>query len=211
MVCKSGDRYGRLTLLSSFVERSRRYWLCRCDCGNEKVILQQSLPSGNTKSCGCLSVEKRFRHGGYYLPEYSVWAGMKSRCHRSKDRAFKYYGGRGIRVCERWRESFKNFLDDMGRRPSPKHSLDRIDFNGNYEPVNCRWLENSEQNYNKRSNRLITFRGETLTETEWRKRLGFGVGLIRQRLAKGWTVEKALTTPSAQQNKAREETEIAFA
>ena len=196
MVCKSGDKFGRLTLLHSFVENGRRKWLCRCNCGNEKIILQQSLPGGNTKSCGCLRVERNFVHGGYYLPEYGIWAGMKNRCCRPKSRDYEFYGGRGIIVCERWMNSFQNFYADMGSRPSKSHSLDRIDGNKNYEPSNCRWATPSEQNNNKRDNHLITFRGETLNETEWRRKLGFGVGIIRQRLKNGWSVEKSLTTPS---------------
>ena len=201
MSYQSGEKYGRLTLLSSFVEKQRRYWLCRCACGKEKAVLQQALKNGNTKSCGCLQKESRFVHGGYYLPEYQVWCGMKRRCYRLKAGDYKDYGGRGIRVCERWRNSFPNFLEDMGSRPSANYSLDRIDVNGNYEPSNCRWASASEQNNNKRGNHLITFRGETLTETEWRKRLGFDVGIIRQRLARGWSAERALTTPPQQKSK----------
>lgn len=196
MAGEPGDKYGRLILLETFVESGRRKWLCRCDCGTEKVILQQSLLTGNTKSCGCLQMQARFSHGGCYLSEYGIWLGMKARCYRATSRGYEHYGGRGIIVCERWRNSFENFFEDMGSRPSKNHSLDRIRVNGNYEPANCRWATSSEQHNNKRDNRLITFSGETLTETQWRRKLGFGRGLIRQRLENGWSVEKALTTPS---------------
>ena len=196
---KPSDKINRLTLIElmpkiDYVKR----WRCRCDCGNEKIILQQSLTSGNTKSCGCLSKERLTRHGGYYFPEYQIWAGMKSRCYNPKNRSFKDYGGRGIKVCERWLNSFEKFYADMGNRPTPKHTLDRKNVNGDYKPSNCRWVTQSEQHNNKRNNNLITFEGKTLTETQWRKRMGLGRNLIRRRIAEGWSVEKALTTPSQQ-------------
>ncbi len=195
MKCKIGDKFGRLTLLER-ISGGRTKWRCLCDCGKTAEVLQQSLLSGNTKSCGCLVAEKNFKHGGYYTSEYSIWSGMKARCYNPRKRSYGEYGGRGISVCERWRNSFPNFLADLGKRPSKNHSLERVDVNGNYEPANCRWATSSEQANNKRDNNLITFRGETLTETQWRRKLGFNRGTIRQRIVNGWSVEDALTTPS---------------
>jgi hypothetical protein len=129
-------------------------------------------------------------------PEYTVWMNMKKRCLDSGYRRFPDYGGRGITICGRWLESFQNFIDDMGTRPSAKHSIERKDNDGNYEPTNCVWATRSEQDSNKRTSRLIAFRGETLTVKEWSRHTGLNHETIRNRLVIGWSAEMALTTPS---------------
>ncbi len=130
------------------------------------------------------------------IPEYGVWRQMNNRCYNVRQSKFPRYGGRGITVCDRWRTSFIAFLDDMGHRPSPKHTLDRIDNDGNYEPGNCRWTTQRAQQNNRRDNHFITFNGETRSLSEWTRHLGFPVGVISQRLCKlGWDAAKALTTP----------------
>lgn len=168
----AGQRYGRLTVLGLAGRApSGRLWDCRCTCGRSKVILGTALRSGHTKSCGCLFTEitnraRRHGHrrgGGRTSAEYEIWRAMKARCTNPKATNFAYYGGRGIAVCERWLTSFEDFLADMGPRPTPDHSLNRIDNDGPYAPQNCRWATKQEQANNKRSNRYVIIDGSRLT------------------------------------------------
>lgn len=124
---------------------------------------------------------------------YESWLGMRRRCRREWDDSYRYYGGRGITVCERW-STFSNFLEDMGNRPSKDHSIDRIDSNGNYEPENCRWATRREQGNNRRNNRILEFRGESKTLSEWALQIGISANGLRMRLSR-WTLEKSLTEP----------------
>lgn len=137
---------------------------------------------------------KHVHHGLMDTPEYRAWTGMRRRCHNRRCAEWDNYGGRGIEVCERW-DRFLNFLSDMGHRPSPQHSLDRIDMNGHYEPSNCRWATRSEQNQNTRKNRFIIHNGLSLTLSEWSRRTGFSPAVITTRLDSGWSVERTLTDP----------------
>lgn len=133
---------------------------------------------------------------GKKTPEYNSWRGMIWRCNPKSDR-FADYGGRGIKVCERWRK-FNNFLADMGPKPSPSHQIERRENNGDYEPSNCYWATPTEQGNNKRNNRLVTFGERTMSIQQWEKHLGFPRSLLRGRLRLGWSVEKAITTPPRQ-------------
>lgn len=131
------------------------------------------------------------------LPEYNVWVGMVHRCHNPKRSGYEYYGGRGIQVCQSWRDDFLTFLADVGRRPSLDHTLDRIDNNGDYEPGNVRWANRKTQNRNTRANRILEFRGESRCLTEWAEILGYTDTTIQYRLdVLGWDVERALTCPA---------------
>lgn len=158
----TGQTFGRLTVLGRGEHKGRhRLWSCRCTCGAEKDVLGFNLKSGITTSCGCYRREvcaerataRMTKHGdaagGGMTSEYRAWVDMRARCEKPQCRAFPYYGARGIKVCERW-SNFATFLDDMGRRPSPRHSLDRIDNDGDYTPENCRWATRDVQSHNKR-------------------------------------------------------------
>jgi hypothetical protein len=159
----TGSVFGRLTVLAGTRKNAARYCLCRCACGVEKEVALSSLRRGATKSCGCLNREMaRERnsiinrtHGQTRSSEFKAWQGIWQRCSNQNDKDYAKYGGRGIGVCARW-ASFEAFLDDMGKKPSPHHSLDRVDVNGNYEPGNCRWTTIHVQNRNKRSNIIVS-------------------------------------------------------
>lgn len=132
---------------------------------------------------------------GRWTQEFRAWRQMRSRCYDSNMNGYENYGGRGISVCDRWIDSFENFLADMGRKPSPKHSLDRINNDGNYEPSNCRWASKLEQDNNRRTNRFLELNGKRMTLAQWARSLNINVVSLSSRLRKGWSVEKALTTP----------------
>lgn len=136
-----------------------RGFLCRCVCGQFRLLSKQALIEGRIKSCGCMRIAllraAAVRHGHSYSATYSTWNCMKMRCSNPRNSRWVHYGGRGILVCERW-QSYENFLADMGERPSPRHSLDRIDNNGSYEPGNCRWATPSEQGFNRRTKAQVT-------------------------------------------------------
>jgi hypothetical protein len=132
---------------------------------------------------------------------------MKSRCDNPNNRFFSHYGGRGISVCDRWRSDFRNFLADLGPKPSPRHSLDRIDNDGIYEPGNCRWADRGTQANNKRNNRLITIGGISLTIPQWAKRSGIECPTLKGRLRRGWSPERAISVPAVNSHKERERIE----
>ncbi|MFL5063503.1 MAG: hypothetical protein ACJ8FU_08510 [Xanthobacteraceae bacterium] len=143
------------------------------------------------------------KHGLTYSPEYTAWCHMRARCHRPTHPRFADYGGRGIAVCSKWRESFEGFFEDMGPRPSPKHSLERKDNEGHYEPSNCVWALPERQNRNARFNRFVTLDGERLCLKDAAKRVGLNYNTVLARLYKGWSVEAALTFPVDPSNAAR--------
>lgn len=144
---------------------------------------------------------RKFKHGGrpakQRIPEYTSWSAMLSRCYNPKAPYFPAYGGRGINVCPEWRASYAAFLQDMGRKPSPDHSLDRIDNSKGYEPGNCRWATKSEQSNNRRSSRVITAHGRAQTLVDWSRETGIGPRTIANRLRIGWAAEDAVSAPLA--------------
>ena len=143
----------------------------------------------------CESCRVRGKHRLSYTPEYRAWQTMRLRCLEPSNSAYPAYGGRGITVCDRWKDSPQAFLDDMGPKPSPRHELDRIDNDHGYEPGNCRWATRSQNDRNRRNNRLIQFNGERRTLVEWAEELGMRADTIGARIDNGWTAERALTTP----------------
>lgn len=192
----SGNRYGRL-LVTEFTRvavspcgSKNSVWRCLCDCGKFIDVLAVSLKSGNTASCGCYKLESITKHSLCDSATYKSWSGMKSRCLNPKTPLYYRYGGRGIKVCDRWLD-FNNFLADMGERPHGA-SLDRINNNGDYEPSNCRWATRKEQANNTSSNNRITFNGVTKNLHEWASALRISTASLHKRL-KNWPLEQALT------------------
>jgi hypothetical protein len=172
----TGENFGRLVVLGPvdqvfYPKRGKSIrWLCECRCGGETTTHGHSLRAGLVTSCGCYRREvsvacgkANTRHGKTGTTEWIIWSGMSQRCTNTNSKRWKHYGARGIRVCERWcgRDGFENFLADMGPRPSVKHSIDRIDVNGDYSPENCRWATNEDQQRNKRHTKFISAFGKT--------------------------------------------------
>lgn len=173
----------------------------QCSCGRTIVLRIAPVIRQNHKSCGCRAKDSSIyiQHGdalhGAVSKEYWAWAYMKQRCLNSKATLYHRYGGRGIVVCSRWENSYPNFLADMGRAPSSKHSLDRVNNDGNYEPTNCRWATRIQQGRNTSKVRPITFEGRTMLLGEWAESIGLKYKTLETRFRLGWSVEKALTTP----------------
>lgn len=190
-------RFGRL-VAKKYLGHSK--WECRCDCGGTTIAIASNLTKGNSTSCGCKRRETQFRHGMSGTLIHQVWRGMRARCNNPNDAAYTNYGGRGIRVCERW-EDFGAFLADMGMRP-PGFELDRIDNDGPYSPENCRWVPKRQNLRNKRTSHLVTWDGETLTVAAWAERLGIHERTLHNRLGRGWPIERAMTKPTQQRRKA---------
>lgn len=188
--------YGRWTLLNK--QPSSRYWLAACECGTIKGVELSNLKSGKSLSCGCLAKilisNKNSTHRLSHTRVHNAWVRMHQRCKNKNTDGFIYYGGRGIKVCERW-GSFDNFLLDMGE-PKDGHSLDRIDVNGDYSHENCRWASKTTQNRNTRKNHFVEYGGELLTLAEWGERFGISPITICKRLKRGWTAAQALTLPN---------------
>jgi hypothetical protein len=195
-----GQRFGMLIVKAEGARTpgGGRTWTCLCDCGGLTTTRQSNLRNGHTSSCGCFrsvaTTRNKTRHGMSQSPEHKIWRSMLTRCSNPNEKVFEHYGGRGIAVCERW-QIFENFYADMGPRPSPAHSIDRRDNNGNYEPGNCRWATRTEQGNNRRANRVLTINGRTKTSTEWARDVGLSPLMVAGRLHHGWTPEEAVFTP----------------
>lgn len=202
----TGQRFGALVVLREGERRpsvtgyGHLAWFCQCDCGGSTTVITANLTKGRTQSCGCLqhTGDARRTHGMAKTPTHKTWAGMLQRCVNPNELSYPYYGGRGIKVCDRWAKSFEAFLEDMGVRPSPRHSIERKDNNGDYTPDNCKWATRTQQARNKRTTRFVTFRGERIALIELVERYPIvTASIVRDRMDRwGWDLEKALFTPS---------------
>ena len=202
MMDLTGQRFGRLTV-QGFAGKGKNgviLWRCMCDCGNITDVWASNLRRKTTVSCGCYRRDMARRvkttHGGKGTRLYNIWHGIKLRCLNVSDHAYKNYGGRGITICDEWRDSFEAFHDwAIANGYSYDLTIDRIDNDGNYCPDNCRWTTRAEQNRNRRFNHMITYNGQTQTLAEWSRQIGVSEDALRKRLTTyGWSVEKALTT-----------------
>lgn len=193
-----GNKYSRLLVMrrAENDKRGNAQWVCKCECGNVVTVRGAGLRSGHNQSCGCLNAEKDKTHGMTKTPEFKAWQSMHQRCSNPKNQRFAYYGARGIKVADEW-QSFDVFYSDMGSRPSAKHSLNRIDNNGHYCKRNCEWATDTEQSRNRSGLRILSYDGKTLPLSEWCERKELKRSCVTSRLRKGWSVEKALNTPSA--------------
>jgi hypothetical protein len=195
-----GQRFGKLFVVELLGKHGATWrWRCVCDCGAQKLATTVNLLQGSPNSCGCQFTRKihgmASRVTGEH-PLYKAWLKMRERCTNPKQHAFHRYGGRGIKVCDRWMYDFATFAADMGPKPTPQHSLDRIDGDGDYEPGNCRWATATEQCRNQISNRLVTFIGREMTLAEAVELSGLNYHAVKARISRlGWTAERALTTP----------------
>lgn len=209
---KEGDRYGRLTVIKEvesipWKRGRRRTVLCKCDCGTEKVFGLSNIRRGTTTSCGCyykeIAIKLRGKYGELVNTKlYGVWKTMKQRCYDSNKQHYECYGGRGIVVCDEWKDDFLEFYNwAMVNGYKEGLSIDRIDVNGNYEPVNCRWVNHIEQCNNRRDNTRLTLGNETHTISEWSKKLGIKPNTLQNRKSSGWSDEDVLTKPVRRKNK----------
>ena len=200
---KTGEGFGKLTVVSLDNTRKGPYYICKCKCGKEKSIYKYDLIYGKSKSCGCVTrakasercKQRNYKHGLGRTRLCHIWADMKRRCYDIKSKDYKDYGNRGIIICEEWLKDFVSFYNwAMANGYNDNLTIDRIDVDGNYEPANCRWVTITEQARNRRNNYFITYKGETKCLSEWSRGFGIGCGTLKYRLTRGWSVDKVFTT-----------------
>ncbi len=190
----TNKKIGKLFLVK-YVGRSR--WECVCDCGFSFEITSQSLRVQNQKRCRFCFYKDKTIHGGSGTPEYQAWKHIKERCYDKTDRMYPNYGGRGISMCDRWlgENGVVNFINDVGKRPSKKYSIDRIDVNKNYEPDNCKWSTRKEQNNNKTNTIYIEYKGVKLNLAQWAEKTGMRYSLLSDRYHRNWDTERIFNQP----------------
>lgn len=198
----TGNKYGKLTVIcrEANTNEGASTWRCQCECGNTVVVRGANLRKGTTKSCGCLSkmvCQKRAKHNMVGTRLYNIWGNMKARCCRKTQPSYNYYGGRGIKICDEWKNSFENFLKwALSNGYTDSMTIERIDVNGDYCPENCKWSTPSEQAKNRRSNILINYNGETHCLSEWCEIYGKDYYLVRDRIKKDkWDFSRAMFEP----------------
>ena len=194
---KIGDKYGQMTVLKTgqILNTYRYMALCKCDCGNEKFVRVDSLKSGHTVSCGCEQLKVATKHNLWKHPLYPAYSHMISRCYNKNDKRYARYGGRGIKVCDRWL-NILNFVQDMEPSFQLGLTINRIDNDGDYSLNNCEWATTKEQNRNYSKNITYTHNSETLCLKEWSEKLSIPYSLLHDRIrVRGWSFEKAISTP----------------
>jgi hypothetical protein len=199
----TGWKFGRLAVVCRTGNIGKdTAWMCRCDCGNMHIVAGCALRSRMTVSCGCWRRDRITKHGQSMQSArsagYGIWSAMKDRCSNHKNKGYAAYGGRGIRVCDRWCASFEDFIADMGSRPSRRHSIDRINVNGNYEPGNCKWSTRKEQDLNRRDIMKVRYHDATVPLRTAVEMAGDVVmfATAKWRVKHGWPVTRAVETPS---------------
>lgn len=202
-----GQRFGRLVVIEKSEKRDSGgnvFWLCKCDCGKDTLVSTHSLKIGHCKSCGCYKIDvnreqgKRCftKHGKKYTRIYNIWCSMKQRCYGKNVKSYKYYGARGITICDEWKNDFMSFYNwAMNNGYQDNLTIDRINVNGNYEPSNCRWVTAYEQANNKRSNHVIIYNGVEMTVKQLSELCDIQYHTLLGRLLKGWTVDRAVNQP----------------
>lgn len=192
----TGKKFNNLTVLGFSHRKEEKYfWKCKCDCGKETIVESYRLRKGLTKSCGCLRVTSNTKHGTWDSKLYRIYYGMLARCYKPQDKYFKSYGGKGITVCKEWKENYINFKNwAMANNYKEGLSIDRIDSNKNYEPLNCRWVTLKEQGRNKKNVKLILYKGKEYYISDLAEMFNINRSTLYNRLKTGWDIEKALTT-----------------
>lgn len=192
-IYKVGEQIGDCIFLRETKFDFPRRAIFKCKCGNEFEVFISSIKLGQSLGCGCRRGNPTHEQTRINQSvEYSSWSQMKERCYNIKNKNYLRYGGRGVIVCDRWLYSFDKFLEDMGKKPSLKHTIDRINNDGNYDPTNCRWATILEQARNKSTNVMILFNGETKCLSAWAERFNINTSTLWNRLHKKWPIEKAL-------------------
>lgn len=191
-----GRKFGLLTVVEEAEERKdgKVCWICKCDCGNECTVIGKNLRNGNTQSCGCMKKsigDKTRTHGMRNTRLYKIWHDMKRRCYDKRRKAYERYGGKGIQVCDEWKNDFMAFYNwAMDNGYQENLTIDRIDNDGNYEPSNCRWATQKEQQNNRTNNRYVTYEGETMTVAQMEQKHGIPTDYLRSALSRGETAEQ---------------------
>lgn len=190
----TGERFGKLTVIEYAGSKNKHtMWKCKCDCENETIISGDSLKRGKSKSCGCLQRKAVTKHKMYDTRIYHIWRHMKERCYNKNYKRYSDYGGRGITICDEWKNDFAAFYNwAITNGYADDLTIDRIDVNGNYESSNCRWVDMKTQQNNRRNNHLVTVNGVTYTIAEWSKITGLNHNTIYGRLKRGWTEYDAI-------------------
>lgn len=208
-----GQRFGRLVVIEKTEKRDSGgnvFWLCKCDCGKDTLVSSHSLKVGHCKSCGCYKIDVNRKQGKQQFTKhgksdsriYNIWCGMKQRCYDTNCNTYSNYGGRGITICDEWKNDFKSFYDwSMGNGYREDLTIDRINVNGNYEPNNCRWCTALEQSNNRRSNHLVIYKGVEMTVKQLSELCNMKYHTLLGRLLKGWDVEYAVNQPIRKSDK----------